>query len=82
MTLLELLETVTRNVVWRDGKRLVKKQTDKVGYKMEDGSEIKMTTREQIKRRKAAKRTARKNKAKMNQIIRKRARTMQRRGDQ
>jgi hypothetical protein len=81
MELSELLEMVARNVVWRDGKRLIKKQTDRVGYKMQDGQEVKMTTREQIKRRKAGKRTARKNKSKEQMIIRKRERTMKKRGD-
>lgn len=81
MKFAELVEVVTRNIVWRDGKRLVKKQTDRPGYKVQDGQELKMTTREQIKRRKAAKRTARKNKSKQQMIIRKRERTMQKRGD-
>lgn len=82
MTAGQLLEMVSRNVVWRDGKRLIKKQTDRVGYKMQDGQEQKMTTREQIKRRKAARRAARKRKSKEQQANRKRERTMAKRGNQ
>jgi len=78
----KLLEMVSRNVVWRDGKRKILKQTDRPGYKMVDGQEEKMTTREQIKRRKGARRSARKRKSKEQQIIRKRERTMKKRGNQ
>lgn len=81
-TALELLEMVTRKVVWRAGKRMVKKVTDREGYKMQDGQEVKMSVRELIKRRKAAKRTARKRKSKEQQMLRKRERTLMKRGDQ
>jgi hypothetical protein len=82
MELTELIEAVYRHVVWRDGKRKIKKETDRPGYRIEDGQEVKMTTREQIKRRKGAKRAARKNRSKEQQIIRKRERTLRKRGDQ
>ena len=81
-TALDLLEMVTRKVVWRAGKRMVKKVTEREGYKIQDGQEVKMTVREMIKRRKATKRSARKRKSKEQQITRKRERTMMKRGDQ
>lgn len=81
-TALDLLEMVTRKVVWRAGKRMVKKVTEREGYKIQDGQEVKMTVREMIKRRKATKRAARKRKSKEQQITRKRERTMMKRGDQ
>ena len=81
-TALDLLEMVTRKVVWRAGNRMVKKVTEREGYKIQDGQEVKMTVREMIKRRKATKRSARKRKSKEQQITRKRERTMMKRGDQ
>jgi|TARA_Y100000590_G_C15067979_1_gene768915 hypothetical protein len=80
----EFVEALKRKVVYRNGKRVVKKVTDKDGYKVVkvDGKEkeVKMSSKEKIARKKAAKIAARKRKSKSSQIAKKRARTMKKRG--
>ena len=57
-------EAVKRKVVVRGGIRQVKKVTDKAGFKMVGGKEVKMDAKEKMKRKKGAKIAARKAKSK------------------
>jgi len=72
-------EKVVRKKVVRGGKAIVKKVTDKAGYKVKDGREIRMSPREQQLRKKAAKKAARKRKSSMKQSQAKRQRSIKRR---
>ena len=72
-------EAVKRKVVFRGGKRQVKKVTDKAGFKMVGGKEVKMDAKEKMARKKAAKVSARKRKSKGAMIAKKRAKSMAKR---
>ena len=76
----EFVEALKRKVVYRDGKRVVKKVTDKDGYKVVGGKEVKMSSKEKLARKKAGKIAARKRKSKSAQIAKKRARSTAKRG--
>ena len=75
----EFVEAIKRKVVYRGGKRVVKKVTDKDGYKMVGGKEVKMSPKEKIARKKAGKIAARKRKGQSAAIAKKRARSMAKR---
>lgn len=79
--LISIVEKVQRKVVYRSGKRMIKKKTDKAGFKTKDGREVKMSAREKIKRAKGAKRAAKKKMSKQGIISRKRQITMKKRHD-
>ena len=72
-------EAVKRKVVFRGGKRQVKKVTDKAGFKMVGGKEVKMDAKEKMKRKKGAKFAAKKRKSQSAKISKKRLRTMKKR---
>ncbi len=77
----EMIEALKRKVVYRDGKRQVKKVTDKKGFKVVAGKEVRMDSKEKMARKKAAIKSARKRKSKGALIAKKRAKTMKKRGD-
>jgi hypothetical protein len=73
------LEALKKKVVFRGGKRMVLKKTDKKGYKVVDGKEVKMSAKEKINRKKAAKKAAIKRKSGSAAAAKKRARSMKKR---
>ena len=75
----EFVEALKKKVVYRGGKRVVKKVSDKDGYKVVGGKEVKMSPKEKIARKKAGKIAARKRKGKSAQIAKKRAKSMAKR---
>lgn len=75
MNFKKLVEAIKKKVVYRDKKRVVKKTSDKSGYKMVDGKEVKMSPTEIRKRSKGQKVGARKRKATSASSSRKRAQT-------
>lgn len=77
----EIFERVVRTKVVRDGKRKIKMVTDKAGYKVVDGKEVRMDAVEKRNRKKAAKVSSKKRKSKMTSINLKRDRSMQKRVD-
>ena len=68
----ELDEAIKKKKVVRDGKKVTIKVTDKDGYKIVDGKEVKMSADELRKRSKGAKKGAKKAKSKSSQTDRKR----------
>ncbi len=72
-------EAVKTKMVVRGGKKMRKKVTDKKGFKMVGGKEVKMGAKEMMARKKAAKVAARKRKSKGAQIAKKRAISMKKR---
>ena len=72
-------EGVKSKMVVRGGKKMRKKVTDKKGYKMVGGKEVKMKSDEIRARAKAGKIAARKRKGKGAAIAKKRARSMAKR---
>jgi len=72
-------EGIKTKMVVRGGKKMRKKVTDKKGYKMVGGKEVKMDAKEKMARAKAAKVAARKRKSKGAQIAKKRAMSMKKR---
>jgi hypothetical protein len=75
-----LEEALKRKVVYRDGKKVIQKKSDKEGYKTQDGKEVKMSAKERLTRSKTAKKAAKKKKGKQGAINRARAKTMKKRG--
>ena len=73
-------EAVKRKVVFRGGKRQVKKVTDKAGFKMVCGKEVKMDAKEKMKRKKGAKIAARKAKSKKGVAANKRLKSLKKGG--
>jgi len=73
-------EAVKRKVVFRGGKRQVKKVTDKAGFKMVGGKEVKMDAKEKMKRKKGAKIAARKAKSKKGVAAKKRLKSLKKGG--
>lgn len=69
-----------RIITFRGGKR-TRKLDCPSGYKLEDNRCVKMSSREIMKRRRAAKKGARKTRGKRALIARKRARSMTRRSN-
>ena len=72
-------EGIKSKMVVRGGKKMRKKVTDKKGYKMVGGKEVKMKSDEIRARAKAGKVAARKRKSKGAQIAKKRAKSMAKR---
>ena len=72
-------EAVKTEMVVRGGKKMRKKVTDKKGFKMVGGKEVKMGAKEMMARKKAAKVAARKRKSKGASIAKKRAISMKKR---
>ena len=72
-------EAVKTKMVVRGGKKMRKKVTDKKGFKMVGGKEVKMGAKEMMARKKAAKVSARKRKSNGAQIAKKRAISMKKR---
>ncbi len=75
----EMIEAMKTKIVVRGGKKIRKKVTDKAGYKMVGGKEVKMGAKERMARKKAAKISARKRKGQSAAIAKKRARSMAKR---
>mgnify|MGYP004007092871 FL=1 len=75
----EIEEALKRTVVFRAGKKIIKKKSNKAGFKNVGGKEGKMKPSELRTRAKAAKKSAKKRKGKSSQIARKRAKTMKKR---
>ena len=70
------LEALKKKIVFRGGKRMVLKKTDKKGYKVVDGKEVKMSAKEKMNRKKAAKKGAMKRKSGSAAAAKKRAKSM------
>ena len=73
------MEGIKTKMVVRGGKKMRKKVTDKKGFKMVGGKEVKMGAKEMMARKKAGKIAARKRKSKGAQIAKKRAISMKKR---
>ena len=73
------LEALKKKIVFRGGKRMVLKKTDKKGYKVVGGKEIKMSAKEKMNRKKAAKKAAMKRKSGSAAAAKKRAKSMRKR---
>lgn len=73
---MNLDERVIRKRVVRKGRWVIVKKTDRKGYKIKDGKEVRMTPSEIRNRRRSARRAARKRKSKTSSMIRKRLRSM------
>ena len=73
------LEALKKKIVYRGGKKIILKKTNKKGYKVVDGKEVKMSAKEKLNRKKAAKKAARKRKSGSAAAAKKRARTMKKR---
>ena len=73
------LEALKKKIVFRGGKRMVLKKTDKKGYKVVDGKEVKMSAKEKMNRKKAAKKSVMKRKSGAAAAAKKRARSMKKR---
>ena len=64
MNLKKLQEKIVKSKVVRDMKRnIIKKTTDKDHYKIEGGKEVKMSTKEELLRKRGAKRGSIKRKS-------------------
>jgi hypothetical protein len=73
------VEALKKKIVFRGGKKIIKKSTDKAGYKTVGGKEVKMDAKEKMNRKKAAKKSAVKRKSKSGQSAKKRAKSMKKR---
>ena len=73
------LEALKKKIVFRGGKRMVLKKTDKKGYKVVAGKEVKMSAKEKMNRKKAAKKAAMKRKSGSAAAAKKRAKSMKKR---
>ena len=75
----EMIEAIKKKIVFRAGKKVIKKVTDKKGFKMVGGKEVKMKAKEVIARKKAGKKRAIKMKSKKGILTKKRLKTMKKR---
>ena len=75
----DLIETVRKVRVVRQGKRQIKKKTDKPGYKIQGGKEVRMSTSEKRKRAISQRKAARKRKPQQKAAERKRKRSIRKR---
>ena len=73
------VEAIKKKIVFRAGKKVIKKVTDKKGFKMVGGKEVKMKAKEVIARKKAGKKRAIKMKSKAGILTKKRLKTMKKR---
>jgi len=71
-----LVETVIRKRVVRNGKVVVIKKTNKPGFKIHKGKEVRMAARERLKRRKSQISGARKRKPTMTRANQRRQRSL------
>lgn len=74
-----LFEKLVRKVLFRKGKRIRKKKTDRKGYKSVGGKEVRMSAKEKRNRKLSQRRGARKRKATKAGALRKRKLTMRKR---
>ena len=70
------LEALKKKVVFRGGIKVVLKKTDKKGFKVVGGKEVKMDAKEKMNRKKAAKKGAMKRKSGSAAAAKKRAKSM------
>jgi hypothetical protein len=75
----DTVEALKKKIVFRGGKRMVLKKTDKKGYKVVGGKEVKMSAKEKMNRKKAAKKGAMKRKSGFAAAAKKRAKSMKKR---
>ena len=75
----EFGEALKKTIVYRAGKKKILKVTDKKGFKMSGGKEVKMKSPELIARKKAAKKRVIKMKSKKGVLTKKRLKTMKKR---
>ena len=75
----EIEEAKVKKLTMRGGVKQKKITTDKPGYKMAGGKEVKMDPKEIRAREKGAKKAVRKRAAKSSQISKARAKTMKKR---
>ena len=73
------LEALKKKKVVRGGKKMILKKTDKKGYKVVAGKEVKMSAKEKMNRKKAAKKAAMKRKSGSAKAAKKRAISMKKR---
>ena len=73
------LEALKKKIVFRGCKKLVLKKTDKKGFKVVDGKEVKMSAQEKKNRKLAAKKAAKKRKAGSAKAVKKRMKSMKKR---
>ncbi len=73
------LEALKKKIVYRGGKKIILKKTNKKGYKVVDGKEVKMSAKEKMNRKKAAKKAAMKRKSGSAKAAKKRAISMKKR---
>lgn len=69
-------ERVVKKKVIRNGKKVIIKKSDKAGYKIDNGKEVKMKSGEIRKRAKSAKKASKKRKANKASIQRKRKKSI------
>lgn len=80
ITINDLLnEALKRKLIVRDGKRKYVKRSDKEGYTVKDGREVKMSQSERRKRKLSQRKGARKRKVKSKTASRKRKISMRKR---
>lgn len=80
-TLVEIYEKVTKKTVYRQGKRMKKKVSDRPGYKIVDGKEKKMSAQEMRNRKISQKKGAKKRKASKNKSTRQLKQTLRKKGN-
>lgn len=76
---ISLVEKMVRKKVVRDGTKKVLKKSDRDGYKIVDGKEVKISTQERLKMSKAQKKGAIKRKAQKSISNIKRQKSMKKR---
>lgn len=75
MNLKILVEKIVKKKVIRDGHKVLKKTSDKEGYRIKDGKEVKMSSQEKLARSKAQKKGAIKRKSSKSSANMKRAKS-------
>jgi len=75
----DTVEALKKKIVFRGGKKIILKKTDKKGYKVVGGKEVKMSAKEKLNRKKAAKKAAIKRKSGSKAAAKKRLKSMKKR---
>ena len=75
----EFGEALKKTIVYRAGKKKILRKSTKVGYKNVGGKEVKMSAKEKMNRKKAAKKGAMKRKSGSAAAAKKRAKSMKKR---
>lgn len=75
----EMDEAAVRVAMIRKGKRVVKRRSNRSGYKIVKGREVRMSPAEQRARKRAQRKAARKRRSKRTSTARKRSRSMRKR---